>query len=543
MKKTALFSLLALLGAAPAFSQISSAEIIPGLVNYQGLLTDDSGVPLGNTAAENVTLAIRVYDAPSAGALLHSEQQVTSVNQGQFSVLVGLGDPIPNEVNRNLAELFNSGNSSEFHLEVSVTRNGTTEVIPSRQKIIATPFALRAKVAESVAPGAISSNSLADGTALRIGAGEFRMTSAQEANLDADSDEAFLTFRNQGVPSTILSSAENLFQIRSNGANGTNATLAFSATDGLKVPDQLEVTGSSVLKGAVTLEGNVIAQGPLTTEGELRVANHIHNTAPNSFLRLNTPRGAELRYNADEATGIFDFNKAGNLETRLESSADGFFIENNQGDERKTLHFRNDGDLIVPEAVIMGPSGAIFSGEEQITFQTDPDGQEFARLEYRSHDIDTRLLTMTGASGAAVEFGSDVGRAFVYSGNGDSKALLLGSSWSISSDERLKKNIEKETGILDRALKINPVTFHFKSQTEDEAKSLGVIAQNVRESFPELVHEDSEGGLSVAYGALSVVALGAIQEQQVEIQELRAQNEALTNRLKEIEEALKRLDQ
>jgi hypothetical protein len=61
---------------------------------------------------------------------------------------------------------------------------------------------------------------------------------------------------------------------------------------------------------------------------------------------------------------------------------------------------------------------------------------------------------------------------------------------------------------------------------------LGVSAQEVRALYPELVYEQENGTLVVAYDKLSVIALAAIDE-------LYRKNQELENRLTKLENKLK----
>ncbi|MFO7703051.1 MAG: hypothetical protein R6V37_08720 [Psychroflexus maritimus] len=65
----------------------------------------------------------------------------------------------------------------------------------------------------------------------------------------------------------------------------------------------------------------------------------------------------------------------------------------------------------------------------------------------------------------------------------------------------------------------------------------GVIAQELKEIFPEFVHQDEENEyMGVNYAGLSVVAIKALQEQQTEIEELKAKINTQNKNLEEIEE-------
>lgn len=76
-----------------------------------------------------------------------------------------------------------------------------------------------------------------------------------------------------------------------------------------------------------------------------------------------------------------------------------------------------------------------------------------------------------------------------------------------TSDKRLKSNIKNIGSTLKKALKVPAVTYEM-----DKTKSIGTIAQDVQELFPELVNTNEEGMLSVNYSKLSVVAIQAIRE-------------------------------
>jgi trimeric autotransporter adhesin len=82
--------------------------------------------------------------------------------------------------------------------------------------------------------------------------------------------------------------------------------------------------------------------------------------------------------------------------------------------------------------------------------------------------------------------------------------------------------------VLDRTLKLQPVTYRMKSSTDSEPRNIGFIAQDLELLFPEVVSE-VDGMKGVAYSELVPVAVGAIQElakkvtaQEAELTELRA---------------------
>lgn len=77
-----------------------------------------------------------------------------------------------------------------------------------------------------------------------------------------------------------------------------------------------------------------------------------------------------------------------------------------------------------------------------------------------------------------------------------------------SSDENLKKDISTVENALDKVNQLRGVDFTWKESNE---KSKGVIAQEIKEVFPELVSEEN-GTLSVNYNGLIAVLIEAIKE-------------------------------
>lgn len=104
------------------------------------------------------------------------------------------------------------------------------------------------------------------------------------------------------------------------------------------------------------------------------------------------------------------------------------------------------------------------------------------------------------------------------------------------SDRRLKENIRPlQSGTLEKVNKINTVHFNYK---RDKQKTVitGVIAQELKELFPEFVsQENSDTYMGVDYAGLSVVAIKAIQEQQDEIELQKNEIKILKTQVVEIE--------
>ena len=93
------------------------------------------------------------------------------------------------------------------------------------------------------------------------------------------------------------------------------------------------------------------------------------------------------------------------------------------------------------------------------------------------------------------------------------------------SDVRLKENIKPIESALDKAMKLQGVTFDWKKSDSilDIKEDIGFIAQDVKEVVPELVRENEDGMLSMRHQGIAPILLEAIKELKAEIEELKKQ--------------------
>ena len=115
-----------------------AAGAVPGLINYQGQLTDSGGAVL----AGDYQLSFALYDDVSVGSELWSEEQTVRVENGIYQVSLGTVSPLS-------VSIFAS---DQLYLELAVWNADTAawEIMTPRQQITSVGFALQAENAETL---------------------------------------------------------------------------------------------------------------------------------------------------------------------------------------------------------------------------------------------------------------------------------------------------------------------------------------------------------------------------------------------------------
>lgn len=136
-------------------------------------------------------------------------------------------------------------------------------------------------------------------------------------------------------------------------------------------------------------------------------------------------------------------------------------------------------------------------------------------------------------------------RVGIATSNPGSYTLYVnGSSYSTggwsSSDYRWKKNIQPLENCLEKVSNLKGISYvwkkdEFPGKNFSEGTEIGLIAQDVEEVIPELVHTDDDGYKSVSYEKITAVLIEAIkelkEEQRAEIKQLEDEIAALKAKL------------
>ena len=212
-----------LLPLAALFTALPLTAQVPSLINYQGRLTDAQGQPVSG----NRTMAVRIYDAASAGNMTYEQSIGTvAVGNGTYSFQFGAGG------NGIVSAL-----SGQDYLALTV--NGTEE--STRTRLLAVPFALKAK--ESADAQALAA------TVALLGSGVSSLeTQASSIALELDGFGQNLTAFDTQISSTSgnLSSLEQRMSALEGGVGLLSGNLSSLSLQTQTLESQIEPINSTV---------------------------------------------------------------------------------------------------------------------------------------------------------------------------------------------------------------------------------------------------------------------------------------------------------
>lgn len=207
------------------------------------------------------------------------------------------------------------------------------------------------------------------------------------------------------------------------------------------------------------------------------------------------------------------------------------------------------GTSDIAQGIYLKPNGktAIFAEGEEANVSIGSDLTPKSKLHV-FHD--KRGLTLESlATGANWEFwvNDPFGTLDLFNDNIPVGSFAVNGIY-MPSDRRLKKDIaDVPMGVLEKVLKLNPVSYRYKVESATAKPTIGFLAQDVDELFPELVtkrkqREGTEEMLSLNYAGFGVLAIKAIQEQQAQVETLKKENEQLRARTESLEARLEKLE-
>lgn len=222
------------------------------------------------------------------------------------------------------------------------------------------------------------------------------------------------------------------------------------------------------------------------------------------------------------------------------------------GAGKQTYFLRGDGTWVIPtnttySAATTTALGLIKIAAKRTTTPTlttggtttgkyygvelDTNNKAFVHVPWTDTKVTNNTTTSTyylcGSTSSSNTTGTLVKRSSVYVNS--SSAVYASGGFYESSDNKLK-NFKENIEINFEKLKQLPKKYFTWKSDETDKLNIGTSAQELQKLYPELVSEDENGLLHVAYDKLSIIALSAIDKLYEEVCELKSIINSLQNK-------------
>ena len=189
-------------------------------------------------------------------------------------------------------------------------------------------------------------------------------------------------------------------------------------------------------------------------------------------------------------------------------------LQSENNNRTAAMQIRDDGDLRITRNGINGTTAICIAGDKKYVGINNPlPGSDLDVLQANVPNVSTIDAPADDTIGLKLNnwniyeaFNGNL--SFVSNAILRSYIVATNGNYVNTSDRRLKDNILPMENVLDKVNQLIPSRYHYLGN-EDE--TVGLIAQEVEEIFPELVHQNGEYK-ALAYDNFTILAIKAIQE-------------------------------
>lgn len=368
---------------------------------------------------------------------------------------------------------------------------------------------------------------------------------------DHVSNNSYLSSLNQGVAFTTLALQPN----------GGNVHIGGSTSNGAR----LQVTGAATFSSSVTAtQGNFNQTATSGFAVTMRNRNANQTWAQvvdvnavddkyfglfdvtNSAYRMVVTNTGNVGIGTSSPSNTLDVVKAGSHAIRVQNTAntsDAYFIAQNTGGSAffginatgPYIYTANALDFLV--ITNNTERMRITSGGTGLFATTTASAGSFATASFQvgNEVVSKGALAgffwenrSGGVTASSNWYGWYAQSATIYLYNGSANAASINPSTGIYtplSDINKKKDFEQSTIGLNAILRLKPTLYRMKTDNEDAEKQLGFIAQEVKEFIPQAFVEsgyDDNKFIGLNYNAIVAALVKSVQEQQAQIEELKA---------------------
>jgi hypothetical protein len=321
------------------------------------------------------------------------------------------------------------------------------------------------------------------------------------------------------------------------GINLSNYTVKIDNTSGVGLyldANELITDAGTLHIGAFNDAGNISFQVGNATDSYLSNQAMIINSSGNVGIGTSNPSTSLHVRSSSNNVATFETTLTSDMAIELKNSQGSMFFGLGGGEE---FAVGTDADLNGPNSkFVVKNSGYVGIGNTSPSYKLDVDGA--VRAKGGPND-GLRIHTNSGvtASSNYMNFFTGQTAGWRFNANSDGSDTTGVSKVVISltgditaagdvvanSDIRLKSEIKPITNAVDTVKALSG-----KSYIKDDKPSIGLIAQEVEEVMPFMVHtaSDEMGTKSVNYQNMVALLIEAVKEQQEQIDELKKLLEA-----------------
>ena len=275
--------------------------------------------------------------------------------------------------------------------------------------------------------------------------------------------------------------------------DGTNfLPLTTGSAGNFRVAGNLTVTGTTTLTGALTASTAAFS-------GAISSVNPVFTgvpTAPTASAGTNTTQIATTAFVQSATTAL------------------------NLG----TMATQNANNVNITGGVITGSYGLTAANATNATTAASCSGNSATATNPQSGGS---FITSSNIGSQSVNFANSASTATTATTATTANALNAGNSYSVASltasgnitafsDERLKTDVQTFSNALATVQALRGVSY-----IKDGQAQVGVIAQEVQKVLPQVVQDNPNSYLSVAYGNIVGVLIEAVKELKAEVEELK----------------------
>jgi cytoskeletal protein CcmA (bactofilin family) len=341
--------------------------------------------------------------------------------------------------------------------------------------------------------------------------------------------------------------------VMGSGQTASGRKIKFWADAGSSFNGDVSTDKDLLVKGSATVNANMTVGNQVTTNALAARSANITALVANSSVDMNGTTNINGPFNIKTPVTAFGDVKNQNKWAINVAPADNKMqlgLLGADGKPAQTLFnfgsdasFTSGGNITAPTASITTVNSDTVNVNGKLNINNDAtsigvvSGNVSNKWIMHTPKTDTQRKLLFAPQNAD---GPDWDKQFAFFPNGDLsiKGVVKANDVASSSDSRLKSNVQKIKGALDKLKHINGYTFDKEGAP---SRSTGVIAQEVEAIVPELV-KDQDGVKSVRYDRFGVLLIPIVKQLSERLEVVEKENADLKRRLERLEGLLLKVE-